>query len=297
MTAAHKFKELSRLFELQRIEAPAKEAELLITETFSITKARLFSSDHEISEELSKHIDELAARRLTGEPIQYIIGHVQFHGLFIHVGKGVLIPRPETELMVEQAIKLIKKNIRSHKPETGKQPHSAKHEPETAILDLCTGSGCIALALAGELRQSAVTGIDTSDSALTYARRNAGHNGITNADFLKGDLFSPLDSGSVFDCVISNPPYIRHANINKLQVEIREHEPIEALDGGEDGLAVCRRIFREAPMFLKNDGMLILEIGADQADEVRRMAADAGFSDFSFVRDYAGIERIFIGKK
>jgi release factor glutamine methyltransferase len=142
-----------------------------------------------------------------------------------------------------------------------------------------------------------VTGIDTSDEALTYARRNAGHNGITNADFLKGDLFSPLDSGSVFDCVISNPPYIRHADINKLQIEIREHEPIEALDGGEDGLVVYRRIFREGPAYLRDNGMLILEVGADQADDIRRLAADAGFSDFSFVRDYAGIERIFVGKK
>jgi release factor glutamine methyltransferase len=297
VTAADKFKELSRLFELQGIEAPAKESELLITETVSITKARLFSSDHEISPELSRRIDALAARRLTGEPMQYIIGHVQFHGLFIHVGKGVLIPRPETELMVEQAIKLIKKNLGSQRPETGKQPHSAKHEPEITILDLCTGSGCIALALAGELSQSAVMGIDNSDEALTYARRNAGHNGMANVTFLKGDLFSPLEAGSAFDCIISNPPYIRHADINKLQIEIREHEPIEALDGGEDGLVVYRRIFREGPAYLRDNGMLILEVGADQADDIRRLAADAGFSDFSFVMDYAGIERIFVGKK
>jgi release factor glutamine methyltransferase len=297
VTAADKFRELSQLFEIHGIDAPAKEAELLITETFSITKAQLFSSDRGIGLELSAFIDALAARRLTGEPMQYIIGHVQFHGLFIHVGKGVLIPRPETEFMVEQAIKLIKKEAGRQRPETGKQPDSAKHEPEITILDLCTGSGCIALALAEGLRQSMTTGVDFSEAALAYARRNAGHNGIANVTFLKGDLFSPLDAASVFDCIISNPPYIRHADIGELQVEIREHEPIEALDGGEDGLVVYRRIFREGPAYLRDNGRLILEIGADQADDIRQLASDAGFSDFSFIRDYGGIERIFIGKK
>jgi release factor glutamine methyltransferase len=115
--------------------------------------------------------------------------------------------------------------------------------------------------------------------------------------FIKGDLFRPIKADSVFDYIISNPPYIRRRDIDKLQVEIKNHEPLEALDGGVDGLDLYRRIFRETTLFLKDDGMLILEIGMDQSDDIRQLAAAAGFGDFGFIRDYAGIERIFIGKK
>jgi release factor glutamine methyltransferase len=291
VSLADKFRELARLFEMHGIDAPAREAELLMTETFSVTKMKLLTANAEISKELSALIDGLAARRIKGEPMHYIIGHVMFYGLMIHVGKGVLIPRPETELMVEHTLKLIKTEIRSRRAD------SAFREPKVMILDLCTGSGCIALALANEIRQSVVTGVDLSDAALSYARRNAGHNGVGNVTFIQGDLFGPIRADETFDYIISNPPYIRRRDMDKLQVEIREHEPIEALDGGADGLDVYRRIFREAPLFLKDDGMLILEIGADQAEDIRQLAAGAGFGDFGFIRDYAGIERIFIGKK
>jgi release factor glutamine methyltransferase len=294
VTAADKLKEITRLF--SGIEAPAREAEILVTETLGINRVRLLTALPEISGKDAEYIDLLAARRLKGEPMHYIIGHVEFHGLRIHVGKGVLIPRPETELMVEEAIKLIRAAGRQQSLFSSKTAEE-QDGGRISILDLCTGSGCIALALAHEIERASFIGVDSSESALSYASRNAEQNRIYNVTFLKGDLFSPLDSGSRFDFIISNPPYIRSRDIDSLQVEIREFEPLAALDGGEDGLDFYRSIVKEAPRFLKDTGMLILEAGADQADDIRLIASEAGFGDFGFIRDYAGIERIFIGKR
>ena len=284
MTAADKLKEVTQNF--CGMDAPAREAEILITATLGISKAALHSNPPEIGSEDSENIDLLAGRRIKGEPMHYIIGHVEFHSLRIHVGKGVLIPRPETELLVEEAAKLINKKLRDMKESYG----------SLTILDLCTGSGCIALALAQQFPHAAVYGVDASAEALSYALRNAEANGIRNVTFLKGDLTVPLGADVRFDCIISNPPYVRSKDIDTLQVEIKEHEPMAALDGGEDGLHFYRRIFNEAGGFLKTGGMLILEAGADQSDDILHIAAEARFGDFRFIRDYAGIERIFIGR-
>jgi release factor glutamine methyltransferase len=152
------------------------------------------------------------------------------------------------------------------------------------------------LALDKMLPKAVVIGIDSSDAALSCALRNSEVNKATNVTFIKGDLFSPLEKGLKFDVIISNPPYIRRKDIDKLQIEIRDHEPREALDGGEDGLDFYRRIMLDARGFLKDDGMLILEIGMDQADEILKLATESGFKDIQFIKDYAGIERIFVGK-
>ena len=278
MTALAKLKELSLLFKREGIEDHAREAATLLTETLCIDKAALHTGPLEIDEKISQELDLFAARRIQGEPLHYIIGHVDFFGLRIDVGKGVLIPRPETELMVEEAIRLI----------------TARHG-SLAVLDLCTGSGCIALTLAKEIQRAVVLGIDRSEKALSYARRNAQCNSIGNAVFIKGDLFNTLSADARFDCIISNPPYIRTNDISRLQKEIG-YEPIEALDGGEDGLDFYRRILDKAPRHLKKNGIVILEIGFNQADCIRRLAAQHGFKNISFVKDYAGIERIFIGE-
>jgi release factor glutamine methyltransferase len=278
VTALDKLKELSLLLKREGIEDHAKEATTLLTETLCIDKVALHTGPLEIDEKIAVAIDSFAARRIQGEPLHYIIGRVNFYGLRIHVGKGVLIPRPETELMVEEAIKLI----------TGR-------EGSLFVLDLCTGSGCIALALAKGNPHAVVLGIDRSENALSYARINAQCNGIVNAVFIEGDLFNPLSSDARFDCIISNPPYIRRNDIAGLQKEIG-YEPIEALDGGEDGLDFYRRILDKAPSHLKKNGVVMLEIGFDQADDIRKLATGHGFKDIRFVKDYAGIERIFIGE-
>jgi len=141
-------------------------------------------------------------------------------------------------------------------------------------------SGCIALSLAKEFPQADVYGIDKSAAALTHARRNAECNGIGNVTFIEGDIFAPLSSGARFDCIISNPPYIRKDDIAGLQKEIG-FEPIEALDGGIDGLDFYRRILDQAPRHLKKDGVVILEIGFDQADDIRKLATGHGFKEYS----------------
>lgn len=280
MILIDKLKEVSAFLESKGIVDAVKEAEMLITETLHIDKSKLYSGDLKISDETSRHIDSLASRRAEGEPIQYIIGHVDFYGLKINVGRGVLIPRPETELLVEETIKQLRKRFTVHR------------SPFT-VLDLCTGSGCIAIALAKHFPDADVYGIDKSDIAIEYAVRNAAENNVRNVHFMKGDLFEPITVHG-FDCIVSNPPYVKRGNIQILQREIKDYEPLDALNGGEDGLDFYRRIFEKAPRFLKKAGIIILEIGYDQADDVEKIAMNAGFKNVTLIKDYAGIKRIFI---
>jgi len=295
MNTIDKLKQVSAFLESKGIEDAAKEAEILITETLHIDKSKLYTGSFEISEDTSKQIDALTSRRAEGEPLQYIIGHVDFYGLRINVGRGVLIPRPETELLVEEAIKLLK--------ETPPLPPLSKGgQRGVKILDLCTGSGCIAIALAKHFTDADVYGIDKSDIAIRYASRNATENNIKNVHFIKGDLFEPVTAHCslftvhCFDCIVSNPPYIKTADIQGLQREIKDYEPVEALDGGEDGLYFYRRIFKDASQSLKETGIIILEIGHDQADDVGKIAMNAGFKNVTFIKDYAGIKRILVGR-
>lgn len=336
MTAIDKLKEVVAFLKNAGIENAAKEAELLITEAllkkqFQVLgfkledreriKSKIYAGDLKIDDETLLLIDNFVERRAHGEPLQYISGHVEFLGLAINVGKGVLIPRPETEMLAEEAIKLMKVT----------PPHPPFSKGGVRVLDLCTGSGCIALALAKHLPHAVVYGVDMSDIALEYAVKNANENNVKNVHFLKGDLFhtaedfselltqppiSPFikgelkDSGTIvsrsahtsiftihsFDCIVSNPPYVKKAEIPNLQREVREHEPIEALDGGEDGLDFYRRILKEAPIFLKKKGLLIMELGVNQSDAVMKLALKAGFERIKFIKDYASIKRIFIGE-
>jgi release factor glutamine methyltransferase len=275
--ALKKLRELAASFDAAGIESAAKEAELLITEIIQTERTRLYTADPEITAEKFCIIDSLARRRIAGEPIQYIIGHVEFYGLTIRVGPGVLIPRPETELLVEEAIRIL------------------KPLPEPSVLDLCTGTGCIAIAIAKNIPGSTVLGTDRSARAIDYARRNAGENNTANVSFLIGDLFQPVQ-GKSFHCIISNPPYIKKKVIPLLQKEVREYEPHEALDGGEDGLEFYRRIFSEGPSLLLENGSMLMEIGHDQADEIASLAQEAGLREIRLIKDYAGIRRIFAAR-
>ena len=305
MIAIDKLRDVAALLEAHLIEDPVKEAEGLITEALLIDKARLYTSDIEIPDELSKRIDSFVERRSKGEPLQYIIGHVEFCGLKINVGKGVLIPRPETELLAEETIKAVMSyelevmsRNKSGSGESGRtETLPITHHPvPITILDLCTGSGCIALALAKHYPDAVVVGTDRSRAAVEYSVRNAEENNILNVSFIKGDLFDAV-KGIEFDLIVSNPPYVRREEIKTLQREVKDYEPLEALDGGPDGLDFYRRIFKEAPGYLKRDGLLILEMGYDQAGDINKLAINSGFGDISFIKDYAGIDRIFTGRK
>lgn len=282
MTALEKLKEVSAFLRSKGIKDHVREAEILLTEALQIKRHDLYTKNINLTEDLLKRIDNFSERRSKGEPIQYIVGYVEFYGLRINVGKGVLIPRPETELLVEEAIKLIRRQ-------------KTEDREGISILDLCTGSGCIAISIARHFPDVIIYGVDSSDIAIDYAKRNALDNGVKNVHFIKGDLFDGLDD-LTFDFIISNPPYIRSADIKDLQREIKEFEPLEALDGGEDGLDFYKRILRESKRFLKDKGTVILEIGYGQHDHIREIALKNGFRYINFIEDYSKIKRIFIGR-
>lgn len=286
MNALERLREATGFLKGFGVDDAPREAELIVSHCLEKDRTALYRDNPQISERHLSKIDGLLKRRSKREPLHYILGYVEFYGLKIKVGKGVLIPRPETELLVEEAIKRF-----------------TVYGSRFTVLDLCTGSGCLALALAKEFSDAHVYGTDISEVAIRYAKENAKINGINNVTFLRGSLFKPIKklftvhrSPFTFDLIVSNPPYIRKNDIKELQPEIREWEPIEALDGGEDGLDYYRAIIPDAKSYLRDGGYIILELGLGHADAVKEMAEDAGFIDISLIRDYAGIERIFIAK-
>lgn len=221
--------------------------------------------------ELNKAL-KYAEERKTGRPLQYIFGHTDFYGCKIYVGEGVLIPRPETELLAEQVIKTA----------DGK-----------SVLDLCTGSGAIAVAV--KTKSSAtVTASDISDEAIKYCNKNAAEN---KADIciVKSDLFDNLTAK--FDIIVTNPPYIPTADVEQLDKTVKDYEPLSALDGGADGLDFYRRIISAAPAHLSKDGALIMEIGIGEADGVKALLAAADFLNIEVVKDLEGIDRIIAARK
>jgi release factor glutamine methyltransferase len=197
----------------------------------------------------------------------------------------VLIPRPETELLAEEAVKAVK---------SGNSDLSVCQiaNLQARILDLCTGSGCIALAIAKEFPGAEVIGTDISSKALHYAKKNASFNEITNVTFRKGSLFGPLKRGELFDLITANPPYIISSEIPELQEEVKDWEPLNALDGGDDGLDFYREILSRAGAHIKPTGSLIMELGYDQASAVADIATQNGFAVDSIIKDLSGIERI-----
>jgi release factor glutamine methyltransferase len=279
MKAIEKLREISRTLRACGIEAPEKEAEILIRYGAGIDTVEIYRDNPELSKEQMNTIEEMVSRRSIHEPLQYILGYEEFLGLQLILGEGVLIPRPETEFMAEQAIKQLTVN-----------------SSQLKVLDLCTGSGCIALAIAKEFPQLQVYGSDISKVAIDYARRNAWINNIKNVTFLRGDLFEPFKPARLFDLIVSNPPYIRTDDIKNLQPEIRQWEPLNAIDGGSDGLNFYRKIIPEARWFLKDNGALILEIGDGYIKDITEMIKYAGYIQTEVMRDYAQIERIILAR-
>ena len=227
-----------------------------------------------LASEASAEYGTLIRRRLAGEPIQYITGETEFYGLPFHVTGDVLIPRSETEHLVEKVIALA---ARFHSPR---------------IVDVGVGSGAIAVALAVNLPQASITATDLSVPALALAQRNAKHNGIADRiRFLTGDLFAPL-TGEQFEIVVSNPPYVPASDRASLAVEIREYEPPEALFAGSDGLDVYRRLIPQAFATLVPGGFLALEIGHGQQEEIHALLVASGFQNIGFTPDLQGIPRV-----
>jgi release factor glutamine methyltransferase len=287
MTALDKIKEAKEFLETSGVDDAGKEAEMIISHCLGTDRVIIYRDNPRIPENIIQKIDEYLKRRTKKEPLQYIFGYTEFYGLKIKTGPGVLIPRPETELLAEKAKKIISK----FSPESFRDRIS-----NFRFLDLCTGSGCLALALSREFPEAQVYGTDTSEVAIRYAKENAYLNEIKNVKFATGSLFDPVKELK-FDLIISNPPYIKRSDIKSLQPEIKDWEPVEALDGGEDGLDYYRAIIPEARNHLNEGGCLLLELGMSQSDEVKEMSEDAGFKDISLMKDFAGIERVLVAKK
>jgi release factor glutamine methyltransferase len=292
MNSLDKLRKTTEFLERSGIDDAGREAELIISHCLGTDRATIYRDNPRIPEDLISKVDGFLKRRAKREPLQYIVGYTEFYGLKINVGSGVLIPRPETELLVEEAIKVTKSNLQSppHPPLT-----KGGQRGGIVVLDLCTGSGCLAIALAREFPEAQVYGTDTSEVAIKYANENAELNKIKNVTFKKGSLFEPVKDFK-FDLIVSNPPYIRMNDIESLQPEIKDWEPLEALDGGENGLDYYRAIIPEVRNYLNEGGCLLLELGMSQSDKVKKISEGAGFKNISLVKDYSGIERIIIAK-
>lgn len=260
-------------------EAPAVDARALLCHAAGCGRAYIYTHGEQALESgaWERYVSYLG-KRTAGMPVQYITGRCEFLALDFEVGPEVLVPRPDTEVLVEAAARLL----------------TAKGNP-CEILDLGTGSGCIAVGIAHLLKSCTVTAVDVSEEALITAGRNAARNGISDRlEFIKSDLFGSLE-GRRFDAVLSNPPYIRSGDIPGLQREVRDYEPRAALDGGPDGLVFYRRIVEEAPSYMKECGMLAFEVGRGQACEVAALMK-RHYTDIEILKDLAGIERVVAGK-
>ena len=235
---------------------------------------------------------DLVARRAAGEPLQYITGTQEFMGLEFKVNPSVLIPRQDTETMVEDAMELIEKG-------TVRGETYAKAGALKDVLDLCCGSGAIGVSIAKLCSKTKVTCSDISEDALNVAKENAKSNSA-KVKFEKSDLFETFSGGlgkKKFDLIISNPPYIKSEVIPTLQTEVKDHEPMMAVDGGEDGLDFYRLIAEKAPDHLSKGGMLMMEIGHDQGEDVCRLLEDTErFEKVVCLKDLAGRDRIVIGR-
>lgn len=239
----------------------------------------------------------LVGRRLRGEPIQYITGSCEFYGLPFRVTRDVLIPRPETEDLVEKALSLAKTlgapSIRRSLPDGW---DTTNPESPVRILDIGTGSGAIAVVLAHALPHAHVTAVDLSPAALAIAQSNAEQNGVASRiRFLESDLLSAV-SEERFDLIVSNPPYVPEVDRTTLAVEVREHEPALALFAGEDGLEIYRRLIPAAALALAPGGSLLIEIGYGQSDSIRNLLLDSGFFAPELTPDLQGIARVAAAK-
>ncbi len=268
-----------------RIPDPEREALYLVSFAVGIRPMELhFKRDELLSENSRELLLDVIERRSTREPSQYIMGDQEFYGHTFKVSPAVLIPRPETELLVDEAVSLL------------------KGRAMPLILDLCTGSGCIAVTLALELNDPFIVATDISSEALSTASENAAINECgEQIEFIKSDLFAALgrdDDNEGFDLIVSNPPYIPEKVFDELEPEVRVHEPRGALWGGSDGLDFYRRIAVEGPRYLAEAGMMMLEVGYGQAAEVAAMLKESGkLCDIMIKKDLSGIDRVVMARR
>ncbi|MFB3885631.1 MAG: peptide chain release factor N(5)-glutamine methyltransferase [Thermodesulfobacteriota bacterium] len=264
-----------------KIENPRLNAELLLAHSLNTNREGIYVRLYrEMKEEEKERFENLTKRRISGEPLQYILGHQEFWSIDFKVDSRALIPRPDTELLVEQALSVL----------------SSYGEPLFA-LEIGTGSGAVAISLAKEVKEIFLVATDISGEALKLAKENAESLGLLDRiHFVNGNLFDPFRpfrDGGPFNLILSNPPYLTSLEIGGLAREVKDYEPSIALDGGEDGLAFYRNMISQAPVYLKKGGWLLLEVGQGQAEGVSRFIEKKGdFLAPQRFRDLSGIERV-----
>lgn len=262
-----------RILELAGIEEAENDAWLLLSKECKMNRTAYYMhmKDEILPEQLNEY-KGLIKKRAERVPLQYITGEQEFMGLTFHVNSNVLIPRQDTETLVEEAIKLV--------------------EPGMSILDMCTGSGCIIISILKKCSGIQGTGSDISKQALNVAKENAKLNNVA-VDFERSDMFENLSDK--YDMIVSNPPYIRSDVVPTLMPEVCEFEPLDALDGHEDGLYFYRKIIKECKSFLKEDGKILFEIGNEQGQAVSDMLTYAGFRNVHVIKDLAHNDRVVVG--
>ncbi len=268
-------------FRARGFDSPRLDAELLLGQVLGKTRIELIlEGESPLTKTELDGFRELVRRRRTGEPTAYLLGTREFYGTSFEVSRNVLIPRPDTEILVEVALDRTKANA-----------------AEGQALDLCTGSGCVAIAFALVRRGWTVTAVDLSANAIEVAVRNAARAGLSfGITFATGDLFAPLPEGSRFQLITANPPYIPTDVIPTLDVGVHAFEPRLALDGGPDGLVVTRRLVEQAPAWLAPDGILAFEICYDQGARTVELMQQRGFVDIALHKDYGKNDRVVSGR-
>ena len=265
------------------IEEFSLDAWYLLEYVTGVSKAMYFAEpERAVSEENADRYIDCIRRRAAHIPLQHITGEQEFMGYPFCVNEHVLIPRQDTEILVEEAIQVMR--------------------PKMKVLDMCTGSGCIVLSILKMCREKYYMtdlqgiGADVSEEALKVARENGRRLGVP-VTWIQSDLFAKIPEEEKYDVIVSNPPYIETAVIDTLQEEVRLHDPYIALDGKEDGLYFYRRIISEAGKYLKTQGKLMFEIGCDQAEAVEELMKNAGYEQITVKKDLAGLDRVVIGRK
>lgn len=263
-----------RLLESAGVADARIDAWLLLEMVAKIDRSFYFTHMNvEVEPEILTEYERVLEKRAEHIPLQYITGEQEFMGMKFKVNSNVLIPRQDTEVLVEEVLKEL--------------------EPDMEVLDLCTGSGCILLSILKNAPTVRGTGSDVSKQAVLVAKENAKLHGL-EAEWVRGNLFDNVSG--CFDVIVSNPPYIPQGQIPALMPEVQLFEPLQALDGGEDGLDFYRKIAALAPDYLKEGGLLFFEIGCDQAEDVERIMEEQGFAELSVVKDLAGLDRVVRGR-
>ncbi len=282
MTVLEAIQKSSDFLAKKNVESPRLQVELLLAHLLKMPRMKLYLNfDRALSPSEIDSLRELVKRRGQREPLQHIVGSTSFCGYEIAVNRHALIPRPETEMLAE----------------LGWQFLSTINSQLSTALDFGTGTGCIAIALASKCPNAKITATDISVDALALAKQNAEKNNVAERiEFLQGDGFAALSSNSQFDLVISNPPYIPSAEIETLQPEVRDFDPLAALDGGADGLDFYRRLAAEAKSFLKPDGKIMLEFGDGQADAIKRIFENEKWIVEAVRDDYSQRARILVAR-